>query len=147
MMLVVGVRVDAATYSYARERILDWSARQESRYVCVANVHMLMEAYASAEFPSSVNTADLTVPDGVPLVWMLRLKGQRNQPRVYGPTLTLHVMDSAARDSNPVGFYGGTPKTLDSLTKRMQSCYKNLKVAYSFSPPYRALSPEEDAVI
>jgi transposase len=37
---------------------------------------MVMEAYDDAEFRQIVNAADLVTPDGMPLVWMMRLQGQ-----------------------------------------------------------------------
>jgi N-acetylglucosaminyldiphosphoundecaprenol N-acetyl-beta-D-mannosaminyltransferase len=106
-----------------------------------------MEAYDSAVFRAIVNSADLTVPDGMPLVWILKLKGQWHQPRVYGPTLALHVLETAAREKLPVGFYGSTPEVLDALIKRMQTRYGNLNVVFSCSPPYRELSLREDTTI
>ena len=146
-MFVVGARVDSTTYSDATDIVVDWSDRRDSRYVCVVNVHMLMEAHDSVEFRTLVNNADLAVPDGMPLVWMLRLKGRLNQPRVYGPTLMLHVLESAAHDGIPVGFYGGAPEVLESLIERIQARYENLNVAFSFSPPFRTMSPEEDIAV
>ena len=71
MMSVIGTRVDSTSYSCATEVILDWSTRQESRYVCAANVHMLMETHDSSEYRQVINSADLVTPDGMPLVWML----------------------------------------------------------------------------
>ena len=147
MTLVVGARVDSTTYSGATDIVVDWSKRRDSRYICVANVHMLMEAHDSSEFLILVNNADLTVPDGMPLVWMLRLKGKRNQQRVYGPTLMLHILESASRHGIPVGFYGSSPQVLESLIERMQARYESLNVAFSHSPPFHAMSPVEDAVI
>ena len=147
MMFVVGARINSTTYSDATDTVVNWSNRRDSRYVCVANVHMLMEAYDSDEFKRLVNDADLIVPDGMPLVWILRLKGQRNQHRVYGPTLMLHVIESAARAGIPLGFYGGEPQVLESLVRQMQARYQDLNVAFSFSPPFRAMSREEDAII
>jgi len=146
MTLVLGARVDSTTYSDATGMIVDWSCQRDSRYVCVANVHMLMEACDSGKFRNVVNNADLVTPDGVPLVWMMRIKGQRDQERVYGPILMLHVLETAAREGTPVGFYGSTPQVLASLIERMQARYEGLIVAYSFSPPFHALSPVEDAV-
>ncbi len=147
MMFVVGARVDSTTYSDATDIVVDWSNRRDSRYVCVVNVHMLMEAHDSVEFRTLVNNADLAVPDGMPLVWMLRLKGRLNQPRVYGPTLMLYVLESAAHDGIPVGFYGGAPEVLESLIERIQARYENLDIAFSFSPPFRTMSPEEDTAV
>ncbi len=65
-----------------------------------------MEAFDSAQFRGIMNGADLVTPDGMPLVWGLRLLGARGATRVYGPDLTLQVLDAAARNDLPVGFYG-----------------------------------------
>src|SRR5687767_3250288 len=121
MTLVVNTRVNSTSYSQATGLILEWSTRGESRYICAANVHVLMEAYDSPEYNRMVNSADLVTPDGMPLVWMMRLKGHRGQSRVYGPDLMLHVLGAAEREHIPVGFYGSTPQVLASLVKRMQA--------------------------
>jgi len=144
---LLGMWVDTTSYAAILELVIGWAYALESRYVCVANVHMLMEAFDSTEYKKILNSADLVTPDGVPLVWMLRLKGQKDQQRVYGPTLMLHLVQAAARDGIPVGFYGSKPEVLDALIKRMQARYKSLNVAFSFSPPFHAVSPEEDAAI
>ena len=147
MMSVLGARVDAINYSRTIEIIQDWSTRQQSRYVCIANVHMLMEAIDSSKYRQILNSADLVTPDGMPLVWMMRAKGKKHQERVYGPTLMLKTIESAARENIPVGFYGGAPEVLESLIHRMQARYEGLKVAFSCSPPFRAMSQQEDNTI
>ena len=145
MIAVLGVHLNSTSYAHATGIILDWSTRRESRYVCAANVHMLMEAYDSPMYSQIVNSADLVTPDGMPLVWMMRLKGQRDQQRVYGPTLMLHILEAAARENISVGFYGSSPEVLQALTAKLYDRFPNLKVAYSFSPPFRDMTPDEDA--
>lgn len=142
---VIGTRVHKTNYSLAIAQITNWARMGQSRVVYTANAHMVMEAWDRSEFRDIMNSADIVTPDGMPLVWMMRLKGERNQPRVYGPTLMLHVLESAAHDKIPVGFYGGATEVLVSLIKRMQARYDTLNVAFSFSPPFLAMSPEEDA--
>ena len=144
---ILAVRVDLVAYSAAVKRIVSWSALRQSRYVCAANVHVVMEAYDSPEFRAVVNCADLVTPDGMPLVWMLRLKGYGKQPRVYGPNLMLHALERAARENIPVGFYGSTAKVLDALTKRMQAQYPGLNVAFACSPPFEGVNPQVDTAI
>lgn len=141
---IIGVRIDAASYSDATKFVLNSAKMHESRYICIANVHMLMEAYDSEEYKKIINSADLVTPDGMPLVWMMRLKGHPNQQRVYGPTLMLHVLETATRENIPVGFYGSTPKVLQSLVERMQYKFPNLKVTYSVSPPFSEINQEND---
>jgi N-acetylglucosaminyldiphosphoundecaprenol N-acetyl-beta-D-mannosaminyltransferase len=144
---LVGTSIDGTSYNATVKLVMDWSRSLESRYVCIANVHMLMEAYDSDEFRRIINTADLVTPDGMPLVWMIRLKGVRDQQRVYGPTLMMHVLEGAAKNSIPIGFYGGSPRVLESLITWIQKRYEILKIAFSFSPPYSQISPEEDAKV
>jgi N-acetylglucosaminyldiphosphoundecaprenol N-acetyl-beta-D-mannosaminyltransferase len=105
---------------------------------------MVMEAYDDAEFRQIVNTADLVTPDGMPLVWVMRLQGLRQQERVYGPALTQFVLEAANREGIPVGFYGSTPQTLEKLKRNVQERYPSLKIAYLYAPPFRPLTPEED---
>jgi N-acetylglucosaminyldiphosphoundecaprenol N-acetyl-beta-D-mannosaminyltransferase len=141
---VLGIRVNSVSYLSVTRQISAWAVDRESRTICAATVHTVMEARDSTDFMEAINRADLVTPDGMPLVWMLRLKGQRTQGRVYGPTLMLLVLEMAAREDLPVGFYGGRPEVLDMLIKRMQARYPGLNVAYSYSPPFRDLSSDED---
>ncbi len=142
-MNIIGLKISLTDYSNAIGLVMLWSQNDKSCYICAANVHMLMEAHDSPGFARIVNEADLVTPDGVPLVWMMRLKGQRNQQRVYGPTLMLHVLSMAARENIPVGFYGGAPHVLDTLVERMKERFNGLNIVYSYSPPFRELSPQE----
>ncbi len=145
--LILGTRTDATSYSDAATRVLAWANTPESRYVCASNVHVTMEAYDSAEYRAIVNGADLVTPDGMPLVWALWLFGVAEATRVYGPTLTVHVLERAATAGVPVGFYGAT---LEVLTRMLDACrrrFAGLRVAYAHSPPFRELTAEEDAEV
>lgn len=141
---ILGMRVDPTGYEEAVEKVAAWAREGESRYVCVANVHMVMEAHDDPTFRALVNAADLVTPDGMPLVWTLRRKGYARQERVYGPELTLRVCERAAREGLPVGFYGGHPSALEALVESLKARFPGLQVAYAYSPPFRPLTPEED---
>lgn len=141
---VLGVRVSPAQYDEVVLQILEWSKANQSRYVCAANVHSLMEAHDAADFREVLNAADLVVPDGMPLVWILRMHGQPHQQRVYGPALMQQTLRAAAGDRIPVGLYGSAPAVLDLLTERMVDQQPGVDVVFRESPPFRELSPEED---
>jgi len=141
---ILGTRVDPTSYEDATRKVLEWALAEESRYVCVANVHVIMEAYDDPTYRAVLNSADLVTPDGMPLVWMLRKKGFRGQERVYGPELTLRVCSHAAARGIPVGFYGSRSEVLEALKSRLKDRYPKLDVAFSHSPPFRPLSLAED---
>lgn len=144
---ILGVRTDPTSYSDASQRVLRWADRTESRYVCITNVHVTMESYDSADYRALVNAADLVTPDGMPLVWALRLFGARDATQVRGPTLIQHLLEQAAAAGVAVGFYGGTPEVLSLLLEVCRERYPALHVAYAHAPPFRPLTEEEDAAI
>jgi N-acetylglucosaminyldiphosphoundecaprenol N-acetyl-beta-D-mannosaminyltransferase len=141
---ILGMRVDHTTYEDAAERIVGWAAEGESRYVCVATVNNVMEAHDDPKYRVIMNAADLVTPDGMPLVWGLRILGVADATRVYGPDLTPIVCERASRAGIPVAFYGGGPDVLDATVGNLKKRFPSLEVAYSWSPPFRPLSPSED---
>ncbi len=144
---ILGMRVHATSYPDAVRRIATWAVTRESKYVCEAPVHMVMESYDSSDYRSVINGADLVTPGGMPIVWMMRLLGVRRQPRVYGPAMMLKVCEHAARSGLKVGFYGGTEKSLAALLAEIEKRYPGIDVVYSCSPPFRKLTPQEDATV
>lgn len=144
---ILGMRVDPTSYSEVCDQVRLWSSEIEGRYICVANVHMTMEAFDSPAYQQIINQADLVTPDGMPLVWMLHRLGYPNQERVYGPTLTEKLLDMAHRQAVPIGFYGSSSVVLELLIAKVKQKYPEIKIVYSYSPPFRELSDGEDRQI
>jgi len=141
---VLGMRVDATTYPDAIERVLRWAGLGGSRTIGVATVNNVMESHDDPAFREVMNDCDLVTPDGVPLVWALKLLGVGDAMRVYGPELTPRLLARAARDEVPVGFYGGSPEVIDALRDVAAKRWPGLRIAYAYSPPFRQLDERED---
>lgn len=144
---LLGMRVDATSYEDASQRVMRWAHEERSAYVCVATVHMVMEAFDSLAFRWSVNGADLVTPDGRPLVWALKSLGVRRPSQVRGTDLTAHVVERAAREDLPIGLYGGTPELLKAFTRVLEARYPAARVVCQIAPPFRPLTPEEDEAV
>jgi len=142
---VLGVWIDAVDPGRAGDAIEGWIARGERGYVCLSNVHSVMEARRDEGLRGTLNAAALTVPDGVPLVWVGRLKGHRGVRRVYGPDLTLLLCERAARRGHRCFFYGGAPGVAEQLGQALALRFPGLKVVGAEAPPFRPLTAEEDA--
>jgi N-acetylglucosaminyldiphosphoundecaprenol N-acetyl-beta-D-mannosaminyltransferase len=110
-------------------------------------MHMVMESHCSRAFRDIVNGADLVTPDGMPLVWGLHLLGVASATRVYGPDLTSALLEAAAKEHLPVGFYGGTPAVRDRLLQILSRRFPGLRLAFWESPPFRAPTVDEDRVV
>ena len=137
--------ISNTSYKLATEQILSASQRPCCQRVHAANVHMVMEGVDDPAFLEVTNSADLVTPDGMPLVWALRLLGAEDATRVYGPTLTLHVCRAAAQAGIPIGLYGGTPDSLQDFRVFLHHEFPGIRIACSIAPPFRTLTPEEDS--
>lgn len=142
---ILGVRVDAVTYESATAQIIKWAREGESRYVCATSVHGIIESSQDSHFKSVLNRADMTTPDGMPLVFGLRRLGIPGASRVYGPNLTLEVCRSAAENGVSVALYGGTEKSLQDFIEFLRSSFPEISIAAAIAPPFRALTDAEDA--
>ncbi len=145
---ILGIRVNASNYDEVVATVRDWSMRGMSRTVNVLAVHGVMEAYDDPGFRHMINDGDINTSDGVPVVWALKLLGEQNATRVYGPELTPRLLEMAAHDGIPVGLYGGSsPEALDRLVDVLKQRFDGLKVTYAWSPPFRPLTPDEDEMV
>lgn len=144
---ILGMRIDGTSYADASARVLAWARAGERKLVYVANVHMIMEGHDDAAFRTLINAGDLVTSDGMPLVWMLRALGVKGQTRVYGPDLTLHICEAAAREGVRIGFMGGRPEVLAPLERNLEERFPGLQIAYMHSPPFRPMSAGEAAEI
>jgi N-acetylglucosaminyldiphosphoundecaprenol N-acetyl-beta-D-mannosaminyltransferase len=78
-------------------------------------------------------------------VWLSRLRGFRDVERVYGPDLLLACCDHSRVIGYRHFFYGGGPGVPELLSERLRARFPGLSVAGGFSPPFRELTPDEDA--
>ena len=144
---VLKLRVDLTDYASTIERVIELAHSGRGGYISVANVHVAIEAQDDPAFSDLVNDADLVLPDGTPLVWMQRWQGNEDAEQVRGPSLMPMLMKRAEGSGLKVGFFGGTEETLKRLVERGLREFPNLKVTYSYSPPFRELTIAENAKI
>lgn len=141
---ILGVGVSAVNMDMALAAIEGWIQQRERHYVCVANVHTLTECQKAPDFRQIHNQASMVTPDGMPLVWVSRLKGARHVRRVYGPDLLQAVCEVSARKGYRQYFYGGAEGVPEQLAASLADRCPGLQVAGVESPPFRPLTEDED---
>lgn len=143
-VLVLGNKINTITCREATEKVIEWSKKNSSYYVCLANAHMIMEAYDSKIFREILNQSDLVIPDGISIIWYLQILRKTYQNRVCGRDLTWSICAEAQNKKVAVGFYGSEQKTSAALVKNLKKAFPALNIVYSYSPPFRSLSYEEE---
>jgi N-acetylglucosaminyldiphosphoundecaprenol N-acetyl-beta-D-mannosaminyltransferase len=129
------------------QTILKWAIAHESKSVCVANVHMLMEAHWHPEFANILKKADLVTPDGMPLVWMMRQMGARYQDRVAGMDIFLKTCQHAETHNISVFFMGSQTEILAKMRARLEQEFPKLKIVGMEPLPFRPLTEAEDEAL
>jgi N-acetylglucosaminyldiphosphoundecaprenol N-acetyl-beta-D-mannosaminyltransferase len=145
---VLGVLVDGVQIPEVVQQVESWVQRRENcHFIAVTGMHGVMEAQHDAEFRMVLNSADLVVPDGMPLVWIGRLRGHQLARRVYGPELMLSVCESAATRGMRHFFFGGAPEVPEKLAQLLRKRFPGLNVVGAYSPPFGAVTRQEDQEI
>ena len=144
---VLGVGISAINMVRALKTIEEWINRREPHYVCVTPAHVVMECYHQPDLYPLLNSSGLTTPDGMSIVWLLKLQGYREVGRVCGPDLLEAVCQVSAHKGWRHFFYGGGPGVAEALREKLAARHTGLQVVGVHCPPFRPLEPEEDARI
>jgi exopolysaccharide biosynthesis WecB/TagA/CpsF family protein len=145
---VLGVLVDVVDYDAATTQILA-AARERRPFALTAlAVHGVMTGVLDRPHNARLNSFDLVTPDGQPVRWGLNLLHRvALTERVYGPTLTLRVLERCAAEGLPVYLYGSTDDTVARLVPALERMFPALKLAGVETSKFRQVQPGEDAEI
>lgn len=144
---VLGVPINVLNWTDALDCIFAWALRRESRAVCICNVHSIITARQNPSHAHALKSADMVTPDGEPVAWMLRRNGHGGQERISGPDLMWTCCRRASEAGIETFLYGGTQNTLRKLEHRLHKEFPGINIVGTFSPPFRALTAEEDTAI
>ncbi len=144
---ILGVGISAINLGQAVAQIERWIAEGAREYVVVACVNDVMHAHSNPALRRMTNAAGMVTPDGMPLVFLSRWLGYSQVDRVYGPDLMLAVSAMMAERGYRSFYYGGADGVPEQLAAAMTARFPGLIVSGTYSPPFRPLTPEEDAAI
>ncbi len=143
-----GVRVSATTYDEVCDSIVAAVRNEQPAVVSFHAVHAIVTSAMDRDLLRKVNEFDVVAPDGQPVRWALNhLYGAGLPDRVCGPELMLRLCERAASEEISIYLYGSSPETISALCANLTRCFDRLVIAGAESPPFRKLSPEEDAAM
>ncbi len=142
---VLGVLVDVVDYEAATEQVIAAAQQRRPFALTALAVHGVMTGVQERAQGARLNSFDLVTPDGQPVRWALNLlHGAHLRDRVYGPTLTLRVLERCATEGLPIYLYGSTDATLSRLVTALEGALPALKVAGAEASKFRPSLPGED---
>ena len=143
---VLGTRIHVLGIPEVVDLIASWIEQKGTcRYVVNTGMHGLMEGCRHADFKEILNSADLFTADGISVTWLARRHGYALKKRVSGADMMREFFRLSEQKGYRHFFYGDTNETLSLLKTKIKEEFPGLQIAGSLSPPFRPLTPEEDA--
>lgn len=144
-IVVLGMRVDMVQIPEVIEQMEDWIKEKSFGHdIVVSNANDAVICKKDPQVQEAVNTSSLSVPDGMSLILLARRYGFPLKKRVYGPDLMFEFLKRAVQKGYSSYFYGSTNDVLNKLSTNLRNDFPDLKIAGSYSPPFRELTKEEE---
>lgn len=144
---IMGVSLAAVDMSWLIDFTKKYIKELSGDYVCVANVHTTVMSYEDPAYCAVQNGGIMAIPDGGPLSSVGRKRGFSKMQRTTGPDYLKEILKISAKEGYRHYFYGSTEETLEKLRIVLEKEYPGVQIAGMYSPPFRALSKEEDEKI
>lgn len=128
------VAVDGLAFDDVLEVLHGRLAAGYGGVVVTPNTDHLVRARRNPEIAAVYEQATLSLPDGVPLVWMARLLGLPVREKVSGSDLLLPLLRTAAAAGAPVYFLGARPETCRKAAAQALAALPGLRIVGSSSP-------------
>jgi exopolysaccharide biosynthesis WecB/TagA/CpsF family protein len=140
-----GIDYAIVDYDSASDIIIQHARRHESFGVSALAVHGLVTSVRDKTIGKRVKKIQMAVADGQPVRWALNsFHNVGMKDRVYGPTLTLHVLEKAAKQNLNVYLYGSTEETLAKFSAFIRTNYPGVNLCGIHPDRFRDATPEED---
>ena len=141
---IFSFKLNLGDYNDFLNEIIIMAKKNISSYVCVANVHMFIEAYRDENFLKIIDNADLVTPDGMPLVVASRKILGKSSDRVAGMDLLPDLLNEANKNKFSIFLYGGTNEMLNLAKEFILNKYPNIQNLSCYAPPFRPLTFDEE---
>lgn len=134
---IFGIDIDNYSFEEVVELIIQHAVAQKTpQYVVTPNAHHLVKLQKDREFCDIYRHAFLSVPDGVPLLWVAKLQNTPLKGRVNGTDLLQRLCTEAANQGLKVFFLGGRPNAAEQAANILRKQNPELQIAGCYCPPY-----------
>lgn len=133
------IGISIVNQSKALETLEQALLSRQINYICVTNSRTCYIANRNDDYCHIQNNSLMTLPDGMPLVWLAHLKGYKEVGRVSGADLFNSILNISLQKKYSHYFYGSTPSTLCSMGEKLKKMYPGIDIKGMISPPFQSI--------
>lgn len=144
---LLNVRVDRVDFAAVMGHVRQAIQRRQPCQIVTVNVDFIKLAKADPAYRRLINTADVSVADGMPLLWAARLIGAPLPERITGTDLVLGCAELAAADGRRLFLLGAAPGVAERAAAELRQRFPGLNICGVYAPPFGAWPEDEDRQI
>lgn len=133
------IGISIVNLSTAVAFIEEFIAEKKWGYVCVTEERTAYIANHDEQYCNIQNNSLITVPDGMPLVWIAHNLGFKNVGRVSGLDFLIAILNISGKKNYSQYFYGSSPQTIQRIIEKMNGKYPDVSLKGAVSPPFQSL--------
>jgi exopolysaccharide biosynthesis WecB/TagA/CpsF family protein len=142
---VLGVAIDALNLETAISHVAQFLRSDRKGYLCAVDVSGILAARRDPEVARTFADAAIVIPDGTPTAWVGRLQKHASMQAVTGPALMRAIFSREEFAGYRHFFYGGKQGVADELAANMLRQFPWTRIAGTYTPPFRELTPQEES--
>ncbi len=125
---ILGVSINTYSFHEAQKQARTFFRDEKQHYIVTPNPEILLLARRDKEFRHILNAADLSLPDGVGLIFASHFLGRPFEERITGVSFVHVLCDEAERARLSVFLLGSTESILKTASERLRKKYPRLHI-------------------
>ncbi|WP_138159517.1 WecB/TagA/CpsF family glycosyltransferase [Peptoniphilus catoniae] len=109
---IFGVNVLNISFKEAVERIKELLKEEKFHYIVTPNTEIVMDAKNNPKMKEILNNADMSVPDGIGLIYGSKIRNKPLKERVTGYDLSLEMLNICEKEGYSLYLLGTKPETV-----------------------------------
>lgn len=141
------IKITCCNLDSSSEDAISFIRSNEKNYICVTDAGNLVNAHRkSSELKEAINNSFISLPDGIPVSKLAKLKGIQDIDRVAGQDFMKEVFKKTSDTDIKHFFLGDTDEVLNSLKEILTAEYK-INISGSYSPEFGVWTEKTDIEI
>jgi N-acetylglucosaminyldiphosphoundecaprenol N-acetyl-beta-D-mannosaminyltransferase len=141
---ILGLSFDNISMDELIEIIYKTIKNKEKKFIVTPNVDILIRTKEDKIFNKYVNSADILIADGMPIVWLSKLMKTPLKERVTGADLLPRLCKESRNNEVKIFLLGGEEGVPAKAKNRLEKLYENCNIVGYYSPPFGKFSDNEN---
>ena len=111
-------------------------SKEKKSYIVAINVDVVMKIENDQYLKKIVDSADMVLVDGKPLVWISKMHGKPLKAKISGSDLVPLLCEVAAKKNYSMFIIGGKEGIAEKAKIRLEEQYPTINIVGTYAPPF-----------